>query len=658
MKLDFELVEQGPDFLVRLNSPGTSAEERFLIELLSSDQASKAFDAIEDNVGTYGDISYAGGVLWRGFNWGKVREAYDGLRASKPDDLVHIRLSVPAALRELPWEALYDEDIGPLAGDRNYSISRQPPKRASIPPFGGPKTEALSMLCIIPSGSGLNTEQELNNIQRAGAKLDPPLKVESMLEFVEPDQLRGALTKRAWDIVHYVGHGRVDAEQGKEDREKQIRVRFHSQEGGELWMDAEIFAQQFAGTGVRLVVLNCCSSDMPSPTRYLSGLGPYLMRKGIPAVVAMRYEIADIVAIRFSQSFYHNLFAGETPGRIDFAVESARAALLRNKQPGIERGFITPVLYLADGYEQLFNLESRPQPSVHLPLRISTSGAFELPSSLRTAFEEGQCVPVIGPSILGMGASRRAPPLGIMAVAGPRELAETLQKQCPYDRFDEDLKIGDRAGEWMNGWLLHWVCQHYQHYKGTQNRGNLLKNVIQTFKGLEPNDAIRSIVKWNVPGLFYTYFDGLMEQCINEAGAHLNSIVANLTEPPVGDSKSIVNQRPLVLLRGSLTDPDSLVLTEEDHEALIDNLGRMHPTLAAIAKQIGRSVLFLGVSPRDPVVRALSQELLETGSKRKQGPTFFVWPGRSVVDEAYWRRYAVEWVDRSAEEVIEALNSL
>jgi hypothetical protein len=72
---------------------------------------------------------------------------------------------------------------------------------------------------------------------------------------------------------------------------------------------------------------------------------------------------------------------------------------------------------------------------------------------------------------------------------------------------------------------------------------------------------------------------------------------------------------------------------------------------------LGRSILFLGVSPRDALLRRLVDRLLPEGPSRTQGPIFFVCPGHSKVDEAYWRRYGVEWIDESPDVVVRALRA-
>ncbi len=88
-------------------------------------------------------------------------------------------------------------------------------------------------------------------------------------------------------------------------------------------------------------MLNCCYGATASARRSLSGLGPFLLRAGVPAVVAMRYEIPDAAAIRFSEKLYQGLLHGRYPGRVDLAVESARESIHRNQTEDAARNSIS-----------------------------------------------------------------------------------------------------------------------------------------------------------------------------------------------------------------------------------------------------------------------------------------------------------------------------
>jgi CHAT domain-containing protein len=61
---------------------------------------------------------------------------------------------------------------------------------------------------------------------------------------------------------------------------------------------------------LRLVVLNSCEGAKGSDTNIFSSTSSILMRRGVPAVVAMQYEITDRAAIEFSQVFYEDIAHG------------------------------------------------------------------------------------------------------------------------------------------------------------------------------------------------------------------------------------------------------------------------------------------------------------------------------------------------------------
>jgi hypothetical protein len=89
---------------------------------------------------------------------------------------------------------------------------------------------------------------------------------------------------------------------------------------------------------------------------------------------------------------------------------------------------------------------------------------------------------------------------------------------------------------------------------------------------------------------------------------------------------------------------------------LWETLARLPSRVVELARgKAGRSVLFMGVSPRDPLVRRLSLQLLETGKNRLQGPTFFVCANHTPVDDAYWDKYDVNWIPLTCNEVVRSV---
>jgi hypothetical protein len=559
---------------------------------------------------------------------------------TEPRQLV-IRLSLPPALQRLPWECLHDEQTtGFLLNQLRYSLVRDTPAvrvAARVPLTRLP----ISVLAVIPEGSGLSVEREMHGLKVAVDKLGDAITLGRLDGAVTPDALRRRLDERQWDVVHFIGHG--DVVNGL------ARIRLNSENPSEgQWVTGETFATFFERYVPRLVILNCCFGGSQSTQRTLSGIAPFLLRAGVPAVIAMQYEIPDEVAIKFADSFYGELLGGPFRGRIDHALAATRRTLFQNQRSDAMLPFITPVLYMHPGHEVLFRVAAAPAaaatpPSVVIAPRLA---APAIPTELLDALRERRCIPVVGPEILRAGMVR-----SVSAAPGPRELAELLAKEANYPRMD-DFRFVDQVAESSGLWLLQSVCQHYELAK---ERYKLLMAVQKVYKDFAPSPAAESIASWDVPGIICTYFDGL----IGMAMARQPRSVRVLK----GVDQRLSGLRPgetvLLHMRGVLSDAASLVLTESDHEALADRMAKMSPEVTDLTrKQVGLSLLYLGVSPRDPIIRRLTRALrggAGSAAVATQGPMYFACPDHTEVDTAYWEKYNVEWLSLSFDDVLSAI---
>jgi hypothetical protein len=145
---------------------------------------------------------------------------------------------------------------------------------------------------------------------------------------------------RRWDVFHFIGHGGVDP-----DRGGFLVVQEEGGPGGtKLYADdLRNFLIQPGRTPI-LAILNSCSGAESQPGELFSSTAVELVQGGIPAVVAMQFEISDRMGLAFSEAFYTYLADGIP---IHQALASTRADLKAN-------GFaewISPVLYMrtADG---------------------------------------------------------------------------------------------------------------------------------------------------------------------------------------------------------------------------------------------------------------------------------------------------------------------
>lgn len=144
-----------------------------------------------------------------------------------------------------------------------------------------------------------------------------------------------ALRMKSYNVLHFIGHGAFENDIGYlflSDENKRARP-----------VDDETFSNFFLGNrSLGLVVLNACRSATTSSRRALAGIAPHLVRRGIPAVVAMQQAIADTTAELFADEFYSTLALGWP---VDAAIQATRNAI--SLELGLNRpDFAAPVLFM------------------------------------------------------------------------------------------------------------------------------------------------------------------------------------------------------------------------------------------------------------------------------------------------------------------------
>jgi len=266
-----------------------------------------------------------------------------------------------------------------------------------------------------------------------------------------------------------------------------------------------------------------------------------------------------------------------------------------------------------------------------------------VPDALLAAIREGRCVPVVGPGLAQGGASRTgaSPP-------GPRELADLLARAFEFPG-DDDLWKVNGADAWAADLLLQRVCQHIQFVKRDEPF-RLVMAIRDAYRSALPPASYAAVAQLDVPGIVYTHYDGLMAEALERA--HRAVRVVNRVDQQIATTD---NAPLLVHLRGTVTDADTLVLTEEDHEKLWDAMANLSSQVSdLLTGDLGRSLLIAGPSPRDPLLRRFVKRLLPHGPSKTQGPIFFVCDHHSPADEAYWTRYHVRWIDEAPHTIVQA----
>jgi peptidoglycan hydrolase-like protein with peptidoglycan-binding domain len=333
-----------------------SAEEleQTVLRLAQNGTTRRASPAVVRDVGGTGerpiiDAERLGGSLAQALLSGDVGTSYQAAtqRAESHGHGIRMTLSLAAAPRLLsvPWEFLYERPRF-LASQRRTPIVRllETGQMAAAPVIDG----AVRILGIVASpqdlapldvdGERTRIEQALSTVKAAGqVKLD-------WLEPASPRSLRLALRDGNYHAIHYVGHSDFTAEGNgviyleDPDTRKAVEV------------DETLFANLLSDQNLlRLVVLNSCEGARTTLTDPYAGVATTLVQLGVPAVVAMQFEISDRAAIVFAEELYTNLISRRDP--IDASVAEARKAIYSDVDK-VE--WATPVLFVRDPDSELF----------------------------------------------------------------------------------------------------------------------------------------------------------------------------------------------------------------------------------------------------------------------------------------------------------------
>ena len=294
-----------------------------------------------------------GGRLFQAVFSGDVR----GCLRSSLDDAgrqgaglrVRMRLAEAPELTDVPWEFLYNPAL-----NRFLVLSVETPlvRYVDLPERIRPLTvkPPLKVLVMISCPSDypqLDVEQEWTRLRQALGDLEQRgLVALERLEDATLLALQRRLRREEYHIFHFMGHGGFDE---------------RAQDGVLLLEDAagrsSPASGQYLGTllhderTLRLAVLNACEGARTSRADPFAGTAQSVVQQGIPAVVAMQFEITDDAAVTLAHEFYAALADGYP---VDAALAEARKAIFAQEND-VEWG--TPVLYMRAPDGRIFDIE-------------------------------------------------------------------------------------------------------------------------------------------------------------------------------------------------------------------------------------------------------------------------------------------------------------
>lgn len=329
------------------------------------------------------DARRYGAVLGEALLTGAVGRAYEqaATRAdSRTEGRLRVRLWIDeeaAELHAVPWERLHHLRHGQSAP---VAVSELTPfSRYTALEIGAPEqlsTRPVHVLFAVSNPNGLpdgltplDVDQEVRTIHQALGDLSRESELSVTVlpgrTGLSPEvrqELEGdgyviaedvtsldTLTRLLplHEVVHFVGHGHFD--RGTPMGEG--RAALYLEEEGGRWdavVDDDLVDRILAldPPSPYLVFLSACESarQEADPTHPFVGLGPKLIRAGIPAVVGMQRRVPVTVARELTLEFYRSLV---TDGRVDVSLNRARLFLFDRE----EVDWAIPVLFsrLRDG---------------------------------------------------------------------------------------------------------------------------------------------------------------------------------------------------------------------------------------------------------------------------------------------------------------------
>lgn len=288
---------------------------------------------------------------------------------------IRLRLSDVPELHDVPWEFLWSDELGrflvvsldtPLV--RYLDLARTPrPLQVETP------LRVVSLVALPQGTAALDVDREAANLRDALAPLvDTGRVVLEQLPDGTADGLQDRLRRDDAHVLHIAGHGGFDAGTGEgvvvfEDGAGRPRL-VAADELGTILHDHR---------PLRLVVLNSCEGARTGAEDPYAGVAQALVRQGIPAVVAMQFEITDRAAITFSRTLHRSIADGFP---IDAAVSEGRKALFA---AGNDVEWATPVLFMRTPDGRIFDLATPGQTAsaVDEPDPVATPAAIPTTSN-------------------------------------------------------------------------------------------------------------------------------------------------------------------------------------------------------------------------------------------------------------------------------------
>ena len=332
------------------------------------------------------------------------RRSWEKARVEMRELRIRLRFDVPE-FQTIPWEYLYHPDLEQfLALSNDTPLIRYIDLDRAIEPLT--VRPPLKILVMISSPEGfpkLDVEKQWQGLNKAlGPMIKRGLVELHRLEKPTLDQLQEALQEDNYHVFHYIGHGKYF------EKSKEGKLLLEDDEGkGKAYSGDDLKTFLLDQENLRLVILSACEGARTSSEDPYSGVAQTLVLQGIPAVIAMQFEIFEDAAIKFSKKLYETIVEDGYP--VEAAVSEARKAI---SLEGNKTEWGIPVLFTRSPDNVLFNKPDQEQPAGASAEKepLSTSSSKPLLSTLgvnpKTLYLALIVIAVIVASITGVNIYR------------------------------------------------------------------------------------------------------------------------------------------------------------------------------------------------------------------------------------------------------------
>lgn len=276
--------------------------------------------------------------------------------AQNQKEILRLRLGLKDEhLPLLPWEVLHD-GARPLATNTDIVFSRYRSNNSRTANAGEWQLAAdtehpLRILMVLAAPTDqevLQLHQEAQHLkqelQREVPGSDGPNLELSILDQPGREQLTQALEHGNYDILHYAGHSDLSVAGGD-------LYLVSDKTGLTEVLSGDDLAGLLVNNGVRMAVFNSCqgvySANASEHSASTGSLADALLKRNVPAVLAMAEQIPDEVALNLSRLFYRNL---KQRCPIDLSLARARQGLL-SSYGSDQLYWALPILYMHSEFE-------------------------------------------------------------------------------------------------------------------------------------------------------------------------------------------------------------------------------------------------------------------------------------------------------------------